>query len=74
MTIQFRGSKGSSLTHNELDQNFREFFYSASVEGSNLELHRYTATSSSISVPLSSPVGRNGAIQFKLGNKTALYK
>jgi len=68
MAIQFRGSKGSSLTHNELDQNFREFFYSASVEGSNLELHRYTATSSSISVPLSSPVGRNGAIQFKLGS------
>ena len=68
MAIQFRGTKGSSLTHDELDQNFREFFYSSSVEGSNLELHKYTSISSSISVPLSNPVGRNGAIQFKLGS------
>ena len=68
MAIQFRGTKGSSLTHNELDQNFREFFYSASYEGSNLKLHKFTSISSSINVPLTNPVGRNGAIQFKLGN------
>ena len=68
MAIQFRGTKGSSLTHNELDQNFREFFYSASYEGSNLKLHKFTAISSSVSVPLTNPVGRNGAIQFKSGN------
>jgi len=68
MAIQFRGTKGSSLTHDELDQNFREYFYSASVEGSNLELHKFTSVSSSVSVPLSNPVGRNGAIQFKLGS------
>lgn len=68
MAIQFRGTKGSSLTHNELDQNFREFFHSASYEGSNLKLHKFTAISSSVSIPLSNPVGRNGAVQFKLGN------
>ena len=68
MAIQFRGSKGSSLTHNELDQNFREFFHSASYEGSNLKLHKFTAISSSVSIPLTAPVGRNGAIQFKLGS------
>ena len=68
MAIQFRGTKGSSLTHNELDQNFREFFHSASFEGSTLKLHKFTAISSSVSIPLSNPVGRNGAVQFKLGN------
>ena len=68
MAIQFRGTKGSSLTHDELDQNFREFFHSASYEGSNLKLHKFTAISSSVSIPLSNPVGRNGAVQFKLGN------
>ena len=68
MAITFRGSKGSSLTHNELDQNFREFFHSASYEGSTLKLHKFTAISSSVSVPLTNPVGRNGAIQFKLGS------
>ena len=68
MAIQFRGTKGSSLTHNELDQNFREFFHSASYEGSNLKLHKFTAISSSVSIPLTAPVGRNGAIQFKLGS------
>ena len=68
MAIQFRGTKGSSLTHDELDQNFREFFHSASYEGSNLKFHKFTAISSSVSIPLTNPVGRNGAVQFKLGN------
>ena len=68
MAITLRGTKGSSLTHNELDQNFREYFFSASLSGSSLKLHKFTAISSSISVPLVNPVGRNGAIQFKLGS------
>ena len=68
MAITFRGSKGSSLTHNELDQNFREFFYSASYAGSSLLLHKFTSVSSSVSIPLTNPVGRNGAIQFKFGS------
>ena len=34
MGLIFRGTKGSALTHNELDNNFREFVYSGSVEGS----------------------------------------
>ena len=68
MAITFRGTKGSSLSHSELDQNFREFFYSASYEGSNLELHKFSSVSSSVSIPLSNPVGLNGAIQFKKGS------
>tara|TARA_R110000803_G_scaffold37445_5_gene80668 strand:+ start:2229 stop:3653 length:1425 start_codon:yes stop_codon:yes gene_type:complete len=68
MAITFRGSKGSSLTHNELDQNFREFFHSASYEGSSILLHKFTAISSSVSIPLVNPVGRNGALQYKLGS------
>jgi hypothetical protein len=68
MAITFRGTKGSSLSHSELDQNFREFFYSASYEGSNLELHKLSSVSSSVSIPLSNPVGLNGAIQFKKGS------
>ena len=68
MAITFRGTKGSSLSHSELDQNFREFFYSASYEGSNLELHKLSSVSSSVSIPLTNPVGLNGAIQFKEGS------
>ena len=68
MAITLRGEKGSSLTHDELDNNFREFFYSSSVEGSSVVLHRYTAISSSISFPVDPPVGLDGYIQLKKGN------
>lgn len=68
MAITFRNVKGSSLTHDELDNNFREFFYSASVEGSAVIFHRYTALSSSLSFPIDPPSGRDGHIQLKSGN------
>jgi hypothetical protein len=36
MGITFRNTKGSALTHTELDNNFREYFYSASVAGQTI--------------------------------------
>ena len=68
MAITFRGTKGSALTHDELDGNFREFFYSASVEGSSVLFHKYTAISSSLSFPIDPPSGKDGFIQLKSGN------
>ena len=68
MAITLRGTKGGALTHDELDNNFREFFYSASVEGSSVLFHRYTAISSSLSFPVDPPSGRDGYIQLKSGN------
>jgi len=68
MAITLRGTKGGALTHDELDNNFREFFYSASVEGSSVLFHRYTAVSSSLSFPIDPPSGRDGYIQLKSGN------
>ena len=68
MAITLRGTKGGALTHDELDNNFREFFYSASVEGSSVLFHRYTAISSSLSFPIDPPSGRDGYIQLKSGN------
>src|SRR6056300_659432 len=68
MAITLRGTKGGALTHEELDNNFREFFYSASVGGSSVLFHRYTAISSSLSFPIDPPSGRDGYIQLKSGN------
>jgi len=68
MAITLRASKGSPLSHSELDQNFKEFFYSASVEGSAVKFHKYTALSSSISFPVDPPSGKDGYIQLKSGN------
>lgn len=40
MGITFRNTKGSALTHTELDNNFREFFYSASVGDGSITLFK----------------------------------
>lgn len=68
MAITLRSTKGSPLTHTELDTNFREFFYSASIDGSSIVLHKYTAISSSLSFPVNPPKGRDQYIQIKAGN------
>ena len=54
MAITFRNIKGAPLTHDELDENFRSYFHSASVEGSALLLYRPYAVTSSISFPIPS--------------------
>lgn len=59
MAITFRANKDEALTYSEMDQNFGSYFYSSSVEGSELILH-YT---SSIEVPINQP---NHRIQLRV--------
>jgi len=68
MGLIFRGSKGSALTHNELDNNFREFVYSASVEGSTMTLFRSRSLDNTIEIPMTAPAGKNHNIQVKSGD------
>ena len=48
MAITFRANKGQALTYSEMDQNLGSYFYSSSIDGSNLYLH-YTG---SLEVPI----------------------
>ena len=66
--ITLRGDKGSPLTHEELDINFKNFFYSASREGSILSLFRSTSLDQELQIPFEAPVGRNFSVQLKSGN------
>jgi len=52
--ITYRAVKGSSLTHTEMDNNFRSVFYSSSIQdnGNTLQLHFDTSPPESYSVPL----------------------
>tara|TARA_E500000318_G_scaffold81239_1_gene76477 strand:+ start:207 stop:2501 length:2295 start_codon:yes stop_codon:yes gene_type:complete len=68
MGLTFRGEKGSPLLHTELDNNFREFFYSASVSGSDLLMFRSRSLDNTVTLPLSYPKGGEYAIQLKKGN------
>ena len=68
MALTFRGTKGSALTHDELDLNFREFFYSASVDGNILELHKSQSLAEPVRLPMPRSVGSDGYIQLKEGN------
>jgi len=68
MGLTFRGTKGSALTHNELDNNFREFVYSGSVQGSSLTLFRSRSLDNTIEIPMTAPAGKNHNIQVKSGD------
>jgi hypothetical protein len=68
MAITLRSTKGSPLTHTEVDNNFRQFYYSSSIEGSAVIFHRFTAISSSVSFPVNPPRGKDHYIQIKAGN------
>lgn len=68
MALTFRGDKGTSLTHTELDNNFREFYYSASYDGSGLFLYKSQSLNNVINLPFQAPVGRDQYIQFKVGD------
>lgn len=61
MAIILRSEKGSPLTHNQLDQNFRELIYSSSVSGSVVTLHRYNSSGST--TPVVSVVGTGSLAQ-----------
>ena len=74
MAITLRGNKGAPLTQAELDVNFTEFFHSASVNGSEVVLHRFQYDSSSanpsasIQFPIDPPKGLTGYVQLKKGD------
>jgi len=68
MAIILRGNKGSALTHTELDNNFREFFYSASSNDSEIRLYRSRSLDAYESIRFTSPNGQNYYIQIKSGS------
>ena len=80
MAITLRNNKGAALTYKELDINFHEFFYSASISSDQTQLTLfYTGSAlqggSSVNIPLnpytgSAPqvAGNQNELQFKLSN------
>jgi hypothetical protein len=68
MAITLRGDKGTSLTHLELDNNFRSFFYSASVSGTTLYFYTSASLNNEYRLPMTAPSGKDYYIQFKAGN------
>lgn len=71
MAITFRGIKGSPLTIPELDNNFREFYYSASYNNSELILYKSASGDTGLSIPFDTPKGPEYAIQIKKGDLNA---
>jgi hypothetical protein len=57
--ITYRLEKGTSLTHQEMDNNFRSVIYSSSIhdEGDTLRLHYDTNANDYITIPLNSGSG-----------------
>jgi hypothetical protein len=73
MAITFRGTKGSPLTHDELDQNFREFYYSSSYIGETtrpygVQLHRSKSLDNDEVLYFPTAVGEEYYIQIKSGS------
>lgn len=68
MAIILRGDKGSALTHTELDNNFRQFFYSASYSGTSITLFTSASLNNSFEIPNTPPNGKEYFIQVKAGN------
>ena len=59
MAITFRDEKGTPLTHEELDANFRSFFFTASFSENNLSLQRKDG------VTINVPVGGQAFADFQ---------
>ena len=68
MGLIFRGTKGTPLTHNELDNNFREFYYSASYSGNVITLHKSQSNAEPFRLPYPIASGYDTYIQLKSGN------
>ena len=68
MGLIFRGTKGTPLTHNELDNNFREFYYSASYSGNVITLHKSQSNAEPFRLPYPTASGYDTYIQLKSGN------
>ena len=72
MAITLREVKGSPLTQAQLDQNFREFYYSSSLLGTTsnpygLVLHRSSSLNSGETIYLPTAQGEQYNIQIKSG-------
>jgi len=78
MAITFRANKGQALTYAEMDTNLGSYFYSSSLDGSNLYLH-YTGSAevpinqSSHRVPLTAGTvaGTSYNVQYNLEDNLA---
>ena len=73
MAVTFRSVKGAALTHAEIDQNFREFYYSSSLLGTTsnpygLVLHRSSSLNSGETIYLPTAQGEQYNIQIKSGS------
>jgi len=73
MAITLREVKGSPLTQAQLDQNFREFYYSSSLLGTTsnpygLVLHRSSSLNSGETIYLPTAQGEQYNIQIKSGS------
>lgn len=68
MAIILRADKGSPLSHTELDNNFRQLFYSASFSGTQISLFTSASLDNEVTIPLTTPLGRDYYIQYKDGN------
>ena len=69
MAITLRGDKGTALSHLELDNNFRSFFYSASYSGTSIYLYTSASLNNEVQIPFTPPAGYDYHIQFKVGNE-----
>ena len=62
MPITLRNIKGSELTFNEVDNNFKSYFYTASLDGNTLKLTYFTPPNDiSQEIDLSSVIGNTGS-------------
>ena len=73
MAITFRETKGSPLTHTELDQNFKEFFFSSSYIGESarpygVTLFQSKSLNSGTDIFFPQAIGNNYQIQIKSGS------
>ena len=68
MAITLRGVKGTALTHTELDNNFRSFYYSASMDGSSLTLFTTASGDTGTTLHFNNAAGNHYEIQFKSGS------
>src|SRR5210317_1062926 len=68
MAITLRDNKGTPLTHEEMDTNFREFFYSGSIHQSEIRLFRSRSLDPEFSIPFTPPNGLDKYIQIRSGS------
>jgi hypothetical protein len=63
MAIILRADKGTPLSHTELDNNFRQLFYSASFSGTQLSLFTSASLDNEVTIPFSTPYGKEYYVQ-----------